>query len=121
MNKSDYVVCYYCTMDTNPDYTYEYLPYTTYWNACLFADEKSGDIAIKKYGDLIKEEAKEYLRETEPYQANDMITVIDDILLRDYIGYKVYRVLPETPKDAIKEDFIDNPEVFCACYCKREA
>lgn len=120
MDKSDYVVCYYCPMDIDPDYRYVYLSYTTYWDACLFAAEEAINIVMKKYGDLIKEEAEEYIRETEPYQAHDMATVIDDILMRDYIGYEVYRILPETSKEDIKDLFTDNPEEFCCRCCKRE-
>lgn len=116
----DYIVEYWISGEFE-NAQYEYLDGSNYWKACLFGDMESQKLAVAKYGEDIIEEAKQcvLLDESDPYYSEAWMDAIDNILLSDYIQYAVYRVVPETPKDAIKE-WVDDVEKFINLWTVQE-
>lgn len=116
----DYLVEYWISGEFENS-QYEYLSSSNYCEACLFGDMESQKLAIAKYGEDILKEAKGHmsLDESDPCYNEILTDIIDDILLSDYIQYAVYRVVPETPKDAIKE-WIDDVEKFINLWTVQE-
>lgn len=120
MDKYDYLVEYWITGEFD-DRCYHYCPYTTYNDACLIGELESQLLSLQKYREEIFEKAKQNISIliNDRYYLDNLIKEADNILLHDYTQYAVYRVLPETPKSAIK-NWVDDPDYFIHQWTERE-
>ena len=117
MDKADYVIVYWCAKDINPEYEYEYLSYVTYNEAAWEAHLASDNVSIENYRNEIYNALTAELG--DGFAIIGFADAYDKIMF-DYSAFKVYRVLPEAPKDAIENEFIDDPDSFITHWCVRE-
>jgi len=118
MEKADYVVCYWCGVDIVPEYQYKYFSYVTYNEAAWEAHQLSCEISIEEY----RNEIFDSLTEEMDNNGFGMAGFADafEKVMSDFIVFEVYRVLPETPKEAIEDEFDSDPESFILHWCVRE-
>lgn len=117
MEKADYIICYWCNADIIPNYEYKYLSYVTYneavWEAHLLSDE----VSINEHRNEIFNALTEELG--DGFDITGFADIYEKVMF-DFEAFAIYRVLPETPREAIEDGLDDDPESFILHWCVRE-
>ena len=117
MEKADYVICYWCSADIVPDYQYKYLPYVPYNEAAWDARQLSYETSLQEYHNEIYDALTAELG--DGLSVGGFADAYEKVM-SGFEAFAVYRVLPETPREAIEDEFDSDPESFILHRCVRE-
>lgn len=117
INKNDYVGVYWIKTDIEIDYDYEYFSYVPFneavWETKFLCEQR----VINENRQLVYDEfTKECHNEWVPSEFADAYERVMD----EFVGFEVWRVLPETPREAIEDLFDSSPDLFLQIWCVRE-
>lgn len=117
MEKADYVGVYWCGVDIVPEYEYKYFSHVTYNEAAWDTRQLSDEVSLQEHHNEIYDALTEELG--DGLGVSSFADAYEKVMF-DFEAFAVYKVLPETPREAIEDEFDSNPENFILHWCVRE-
>ena len=118
MEKHDYVICSWCSLDVYPDFQFDYLHNVTHNEAVNEAKFNSEVQILDNHRSLVYNELNKHLGDNG-FAVGGFADAYEKVISK-FRAFEVWLVSSDIPKEAYS-DFEFDPSMFCTKWCERVA